>query len=124
MVDDIATLDHNKSVDNLEIVDKPRKKLGRPKGSKNVKPRIDVTRHDVRQALAYHGPKALQVLIEVMNDHRTRVGDRITCAREVLNRAYGMPVKCIYAKVMVKVTVQFLDALKEINARVVELDEE
>ena len=107
-------------MDNLEVIEKPKKKLGRPKGSKNRRHRIDTTRQDVRDALRYHGPHALQVLVDVMNNGNCKVTDRIVCAREVLNRAYGMPTKVIDAKLEVDVTVQFLDALKEINAKVID----
>lgn len=95
---------------------------GRPHGSKDKAPRRSkkiVTPMCIKDALIAHGPKALQTLIHIMEQGAASNSDRIKCATEILNRAYGMPTKVIDANIQLDVTQEFLEALKEINAKVV-----
>lgn len=66
---------------------------GRPKGAPNK-----VTR-DVREAAMKYSTRALQTLATIMGSKKYAEAARVAAARELLNRAHGMPTTHLEANV-------------------------
>lgn len=99
---------------------KPAKRMRGP----DKKPRVRTTpssREALQRALSKYGPRAVKVICDVMTDPEASISERLKAATEIANRAYGMPKREIEANVQVDINTEYLQALKEINARVIEI---
>lgn len=63
----------------------------------------------------------MQIIVNIMHDETATNIERMRCAETVLNRAFGQPKKYVEANVNVDVNQEFLDALKLINAKVIDV---
>jgi Family of unknown function (DUF5681) len=57
-------------------------------GNPSGRPKSDVTVSELARA---HGPRAIEVLVEVMNDEKATASARAMAADRILDRAYGKP---------------------------------
>src|SRR5262245_16024710 len=62
----------------------PKGVSGNPSG----RPKSDIT---VSELARVHGPRAIEVLVEVMNDPKATATARAMAADRILDRAYGKP---------------------------------
>jgi hypothetical protein len=57
-------------------------------GNRSGRPKLDVTITELARA---HGPRAIEVLAELMNDPKATASARAMAADRILDRAYGRP---------------------------------
>lgn len=67
-----------------------------------------------------NSPKCVERLVEIVGDKKERTTDQLTAINLLLSFGFGKPKASLDLNASHDVTVQFLDALKEINARVVD----
>ena len=85
-------------------------KGGRPKGVRNK-----VT-EGVKKLAQKHGPEALRVLVEVMNDPESGASSRIVAANAVLDRAYGKAISRMDVTQTAEIGQNALELLAQIGA--------
>lgn len=64
-----------------------KRKVGRPKGSKNKVP------NEVKELAQQYGAEALKTLAEIMKDAGQPGAARVSAANALLDRGYGKPVQ-------------------------------
>lgn len=62
---------------------------GNPKGRKRLTEKEKRQKEEFKKLLKSSVPEALKILLEIMHDENALNRDRISCARTILERAYG-----------------------------------
>lgn len=66
---------------------------GRPKGSKNIRTLTD--KMTLSQICKNYSRRAVDVLVEIMDNPESKDSDRITASIAILDRAYGKPISSV-----------------------------